>query len=147
MSKLPTKDEILNWISENPTQTSKRDIARAFGIKGAQRIDLKRLLKELEDEGHLERRRKTYRDPDRLPPVTVLQALGPDAAGALYRPRHRSRAGRGRPHPRPADRGEGRRLPVRGPPDPQDRLQPAQAGGDLPQGGGGGPDRADRQGH
>src|SRR6056297_591834 len=84
MSKLPTKDEILNWISENPTQTSKRDIARAFGIKGAQRIDLKRLLKELEDEGHLERRRKTYRDPDRLPPVTVLQALGPDASGDLF---------------------------------------------------------------
>lgn len=68
MAKLPTKAEILDWISENPTQTAKRDIARAFGIKGAQRIDLKKLLKELEAEGHLEKRKKTYRDPDRLPP-------------------------------------------------------------------------------
>ena len=70
---MPTKDDILQWISDNPTQTSKRDIARAFGIKGAARIDLKRLLKELEAEGHLQKRKKTYRDPDKLPPVAVLQ--------------------------------------------------------------------------
>ena len=59
MSQLPTKEEILNWISENPTLTAKRDIAKAFGIKGAARIDLKRLLKELEAEGHLAKRSKT----------------------------------------------------------------------------------------
>ncbi|MGX0876148.1 ribonuclease R [Roseovarius sp. MBR-154] len=80
MSQMPSKAEILQWISDNPTLTAKRDIAKAFGIKGAARIDLKRLLKELEDEGHLEKRKKTYRDPDRLPPVSVLQinALTPD---------------------------------------------------------------------
>ena len=80
MSQLPSKAEILQWISDNPTLTSKRDIAKAFGIKGAARIDLKRVLRELEDEGHLEKRKKTYRDPERLPPVTVLQinALTPD---------------------------------------------------------------------
>ena len=50
MSKLPTRQEVLDWISAHPTQTNKRDIARAFGIKGAARIDLKRLLKELEEE-------------------------------------------------------------------------------------------------
>ena len=64
MNKLPSKEEILTWISENPTQTAKRDIAKAFGIKGARRIDLKRIMKELEDEGHLKRRKKTYRDSD-----------------------------------------------------------------------------------
>ncbi|WP_095587688.1 ribonuclease R [Actibacterium ureilyticum] len=84
MSSLPTKDQILDWITANPTQTAKRDIAKAFGIKGAARIDLKRILKELEAEGHLEKRRKTYRDPDKLPPVTVLQVLAPDADGDLY---------------------------------------------------------------
>ena len=84
MSQLPTREQILAWISENPTQTAKRDIARAFGIKGAARIDLKRLLKELEAEGHLEKRRKTYRDPGRLPPVSVLQVLAPDTDGDLF---------------------------------------------------------------
>ena len=38
MSQMPSKDEILKWISDNPTLTSKRDIAKAFGIKGAARI-------------------------------------------------------------------------------------------------------------
>ncbi len=84
MSRIPTKAEILDWIAANPTLTSKRDIAKAFGIKGAARIDLKRLLKELEGEGHLEKRKKTYRDPDRLPPVSVLQVKEPDENGDMF---------------------------------------------------------------
>jgi ribonuclease R len=83
MSQLPTKSEILNWIADHPTLTAKRDIAKAFGIKGAARIDLKRILKELEDEGHLEKRKKTYRDPDRLPPVSIVQVGPPNAEGEM----------------------------------------------------------------
>ena len=84
MSCIPTKPEILDWITSNPTLTAKRDIAKAFGIKGAARIDLKRLLKELEAEGHLEKRQKSYNDPDRLPPVSVLQVTGVGTDGDLY---------------------------------------------------------------
>ncbi len=84
MSSLPSKDQILAWISDNPTKASKRDIAKAFGIKGAARIDLKRVLRALEDEGHLQKRRKTYRDPDKLPPVAVLQVQAPDVDGDLF---------------------------------------------------------------
>ncbi len=83
MSKLPTKEQILDWISSNPTLTSKRDISKAFGIKGAARIDLKRILKELEEEGHLQKRKKTYRDPDQLPPVSVLQIVKQTEDGDL----------------------------------------------------------------
>ncbi len=84
MTKLPSKQDILDWIAENPALTAKRDIAKAFGIKGADRIDLKRILKELEEDGHLEKRRKTYRDPDKLPPVSVLQVSAPSEDGDLY---------------------------------------------------------------
>ena len=84
MSKIPSKAEILEWIEQNPTLTAKRDIAKAFGIKGAARIDLKRVLKELEAEGHLEKRKKSYQDPDRLPPVSVLVVTGPDGQGDLF---------------------------------------------------------------
>ncbi len=84
MSRIPTKQEVLDWISANPTLTSKRDIAKAFGIKGADRIDLKRILKELEAEGHLEKRKRSYRDPDRLPPVSVLQVKAPNTDGDLF---------------------------------------------------------------
>jgi len=84
MASIPTKDEILAWISENPTRNNKRDIGKAFGIKGAARIDLKRLLKELAEDGHLEKHRKTYRDPESLPPVSVLQVIEPNADGDLF---------------------------------------------------------------
>ena len=84
MSNIPSKAEILEWIEQHPTQTAKRDIAKAFGIKGAARIDLKRMLKELEAEGHLEKRKRSYQDPDRLSPVSVLVVTGPDAQGDLF---------------------------------------------------------------
>ncbi|WP_370228566.1 ribonuclease R [Cognatishimia sp.] len=82
--QMPTKEEVLEWISDNPTLTSKRDIAKAFGIKGAARIDLKRLLRELEAEGHLQKRNKTYRDREKLAPVSVLQISDVDADGDLF---------------------------------------------------------------
>ena len=84
MSRIPSKSEILAWIAEHPGESAKRDIAKAFGIKGADRIELKRLLKELEAEGTLERRRRSYRDADKLPPVSVLVVLPPDRSGDQF---------------------------------------------------------------
>ena len=84
MTKLPTRDAILQWISDHPTLTTKRDIARAFGIKGAARIDLKRLLKELEGDGQLRPRSRSTRDSATLPPVSVLELLPPDPDGDLF---------------------------------------------------------------
>ena len=84
MTRIPSKSEILEWISNNPTKTAKRDIAKAFGIKGAARIDLKRVLRELQDEGKLTKRRSAYRDAEELPPVAVLEITGPDADGDIF---------------------------------------------------------------
>jgi ribonuclease R len=84
MASLPSKEQIMEWVADNPDANSKRDIAKAFGIKGAERIELKRLLKELESEGQLERRRRHYQDAERLPPVTVLELLPPDGSGDLF---------------------------------------------------------------
>ena len=84
MAKLPSKDDILKWIGENPTLTNKRDIARAFGIKGQARIDLKRMLRELQAEGHLEKRRNTFRNPDALPPVAMCEVLPVTPEGDLF---------------------------------------------------------------
>ncbi|MFC0199809.1 ribonuclease R [Paracoccus rhizosphaerae] len=84
MTQIPSKAQILKWVADNPDANSKRDIAKAFGIKGAARIELKRLLKELESEGQLERRRRHYLDAERLPPVTVLELLAPDGSGDLF---------------------------------------------------------------
>lgn len=85
MDQLPSKEQILQWITDHPTQTAKRDIARAFGIKGgALRIELKRLLKEMEGDGALTKRSRSYRDASSLPPVSILKITGPDASGDLF---------------------------------------------------------------
>jgi ribonuclease R len=84
MKQIPSKAEILQWISDHPTKAAKRDIAKAFGIKGAQRIDLKRVLKELEAEGRLTKRKSSYRDAEELPPVAVLEITGTDNDGDLF---------------------------------------------------------------
>ena len=84
MKQIPSKAEILQWISDHPTKAAKSDIAKAFGIKGAQRIDLKRVLKELEAEGRLTKRKSSYRDAEELPPVAVLEITGTDNDGDLF---------------------------------------------------------------
>jgi len=84
MKNLPSKTDLIKWIQDNPGKTSKRDISQAFGIKGADRIDLKRMLKELTAEGHLETRQKAYQDPNLLPPIAVLTISPPDRDGDLF---------------------------------------------------------------
>ncbi|MFN3846797.1 MAG: ribonuclease R [Paracoccaceae bacterium] len=84
MEQMPTKEQILQWITENPGLGAKRDVAKAFGIKGAARIELKRILKELEGEGRLAKTDRTYRDPESLPPVSILVITGPDAQGDVF---------------------------------------------------------------
>ncbi|WP_149140403.1 ribonuclease R [Gemmobacter caeruleus] len=85
MDQLPSKDQIRQWITDNPTLASKRDIAKAFGIKGGPaRIELKRLLKELEQEGGIEKRKRRFHEAGALPPVSILRVLAPDASGDLW---------------------------------------------------------------
>jgi ribonuclease R len=84
MDSLPDKDRIRRWIADNPGLSARRDIARAFGIKGAARLELKRLLRDLEDEGMLDRQGRRYRDAGPLPPVSVLRILPADADGDQF---------------------------------------------------------------
>ncbi|MFV0473284.1 MAG: ribonuclease R [Pikeienuella sp.] len=85
MNAFPSKAEILDWVRENPGQASKRDIARAFNIKGAGRIELKRLIRELQAEGAIRKGgRKTFRGDGALPPVAVLRVLGAGDGGDLF---------------------------------------------------------------
>ncbi|MEM7505382.1 MAG: ribonuclease R [Pseudomonadota bacterium] len=84
MTRIPSKDELVAWLEENPSATGKREIARAFGIKGAGRIELKRLLREMQDEGLIQKRGRRVGAPGALPTVTMLRALGPDSDGDIF---------------------------------------------------------------
>ncbi|MGY6632920.1 MAG: ribonuclease R family protein [Alkalilacustris sp.] len=85
MTRIPSPDALRAWIAENPDATSRREIARAFGLKGAAHTELKRALRALEEEGLIPARRaRGPRRPDRLPPVAVLRMEGADGDGDLF---------------------------------------------------------------
>ncbi len=84
MTKLPLRAEILDWIAQNPKQTAKRDLAKAFGLRGVARIELKRLLKSLEEEGVLRKEKKGYHQPKHLPPVSMLRIERQSSDGDLF---------------------------------------------------------------
>lgn len=79
----PDKDAILKYIAENPDRAGKREIAKAFSLKGDDRIWLKDMLRDMQDEGLLSKERKRLSRPGGLPPVTVLEIYARDADGGL----------------------------------------------------------------
>ncbi len=79
----PSREAIAAFIRDNPQKATKRDIARAFGLKGDARVALKHVLRELEEEGLIEKRGKRLAAPGTLPPVMVLEVTGRDADGGL----------------------------------------------------------------
>ncbi len=80
-SSLPTKQEIIDFIKDSPRKVGKREIARAFGVRGPNRGALRDLLKEMADEGLIPGGRRG--GPGRLPPVTVMVITGVDEDGDL----------------------------------------------------------------
>lgn len=82
-SELPTKEQILAFIQQAASKVGKREIAKAFDIKGGARIALKRVLAEMVAEGTLSGRRKDLRESGHLPPVAVLEVTGRDEDGDL----------------------------------------------------------------
>jgi ribonuclease R len=86
-SHLPSREELLAFIREHAGKVGTREIARAFGAKNADRAELKRMLRELADEGVVERRRKRLHHGGTLPSVVLADITGRDADGEfLARP-------------------------------------------------------------
>ncbi|MFO1210192.1 MAG: ribonuclease R [Amaricoccus sp.] len=84
MARLPSSDEIIAWLRDNPTETARRDIARAFGLRGADKVELRRLLAQMARDGLIEKRARRVRPRGGLPPVLLLRATGPDREGNLW---------------------------------------------------------------
>jgi ribonuclease R len=79
----PSREAILAFIADHPGKAGKREIARAFGIKGNDKIRLKSLLKELSEEGTVVGSRKKLAPAGALPAVSVVAVTGRDADGDL----------------------------------------------------------------
>ena len=81
VGRLPSKQEILDFLENASTKSGKREIARAFGVKGGDRVALKELLRSMADDGLIAGSRRKLAKPGALPPVTVIEIVSRDRDG------------------------------------------------------------------
>jgi ribonuclease R len=79
----PTRDAIVAFIRAYPGKIGTREIAREFGLKNAARVELKRMLRELADEGAIAKKGREVREPAALPPTVLVDITTRDADGEL----------------------------------------------------------------
>ncbi|WP_207912807.1 ribonuclease R [Novosphingobium sp. PhB57] len=72
---LPTREQILDFIQNSAEPVGKREIARTFGLKGNEKIQLKALLKDMAEEGLIDGKRTAFHRMGGLPKVTVLRVV------------------------------------------------------------------------
>lgn len=72
---LPSKSQILEFIQSSDRPAGKREIAKAFGIKGQEKIALKKRLKDMAEEGLIDGRKTAFHKMGGLPKVTVLKVI------------------------------------------------------------------------
>jgi ribonuclease R len=78
------RQAVLDAIAQAGGQGGKRDIAKILGVKGDQRADLRRIIRELEDEGVLARAgRRAFASADVLPETCVIEIVDRDPDGDL----------------------------------------------------------------
>lgn len=79
---LPSRAQVLEFIQTQEGPAGKREIARAFGLKGQEKIALKRLLKDMAEEGLIDGRKSAYHRMGGVPKVTVLRVIAIDDEAA-----------------------------------------------------------------
>jgi ribonuclease R len=120
--QLPSEAEILDFIRQSKTSVGKRDIARAFGLKGADKSELKKLLRAMSEEGKLAHRGRRLRDSAALPEVTVAEVAAIDRDGEVIAvPVEWDEVTSGKP-PRILIRPSGRQAPRTAAPGRGDRV-------------------------
>lgn len=82
---LPSRQQIMDFITESDQPAGKREIAKAFGLKGAEKIALKALLKDMTDEGLVDTAPgRAFHKMGGIPKVTVLRVTDVDEYGQAW---------------------------------------------------------------
>ena len=82
---LPSREQILDFIQSSDTPAGKREIARAFGLSGQDKIALKVLLRDMADEGLIEGAPgRAFHQAGGVPKVTVLRVVDLDEEGGAW---------------------------------------------------------------
>src|SRR3546814_19212296 len=82
---LPTRQQILDFIESSDQPAGKREIARAFGLRGHDKIALKQLLRDMGDEGLIDSAPgRAFHRMGGVPKVTVLRVTDVDDSGQVW---------------------------------------------------------------
>jgi len=82
---LPTRQQILEFIESSDQPAGKREIARAFGLSGNDKIALKQLLRDMGDEGLIDSAPgRAFHKMGGVPKVTVLRVTDVDDSGTAW---------------------------------------------------------------
>ncbi|QIK78213.1 VacB/RNase II family 3'-5' exoribonuclease [Sphingomonas piscis] len=82
---LPSRKQILDFIASSDQPAGKREIARAFGLSGHDKIMLKALLKDMADEGLIDSSPgRAFHKSGGVPKVTVLRIADVDDGGNVW---------------------------------------------------------------
>jgi ribonuclease R len=94
---LPSKEQVLEFLQTSDTPAGKREIAKAFGLKGQEKIALKRLLKDMGEEGLIDGKKTAYHRMGGVPKVTVLRVIEIEDGEAIAIPDNWSPDAPGKP--------------------------------------------------
>ncbi|MGF7169833.1 ribonuclease R [Sphingobium xanthum] len=84
---MPSRQQVLDFITQSDQAVGKREIAKAFGLKGNEKIALKSLLKDMADEGLLDiGPARAFHKMGGLPKVTVLRVVDVDGGQTIAVP-------------------------------------------------------------
>ncbi|MDP3905672.1 MAG: ribonuclease R [Novosphingobium sp.] len=83
---LPSRQQVLDFISNSAEPAGKREIAKAFGLKGQEKIQLKALLRDMADEGLIDGNRTAFHRMGGVPKVTVLRVIDIEEGEAIAVP-------------------------------------------------------------
>lgn len=96
-SGLPSKEQVLEFLQTSDTPAGKRELAKAFGLKGQEKIALKRLLKDMAEEGLIDGKKTAYHRMGGVPKVTMLRVVEIEDGEAIAIPDNWSPDAPGKP--------------------------------------------------
>ncbi len=103
---MPSRQQILEYIETSGQPAGKREIAKAFGLHGQEKILLKALLKDMADEGLIDiGPGRAFHKMGGLPRVTVLRVIEVDGDQPIAAPERWEAEGMPPPRLRVIERG------------------------------------------
>ncbi|ANK13582.1 ribonuclease R [Erythrobacter neustonensis] len=83
---MPTASQVLDFIQSSSIPAGKREIAKAFGLKGQEKIKLKALLRDMAEEGLIDGSKSAFHRMGGVPKVTTLKIVAIEDGDLIAEP-------------------------------------------------------------